>query len=175
MSTVVQRLSIEPMQDEHIAQIVAIEVRAYTAPWSESSFRAELTNHMSHYVVLKRGPIVAGYAGEWLVIDEAHITTVAVAPEHQGKKYGDVLVAELLTHAAEKSMERATLEVREGNLVAIRLYEKYGFLTVAIRKAYYPDKENACVMWLNDLARPEYRERLDRMRKEAIRIARSSD
>jgi ribosomal-protein-alanine N-acetyltransferase len=175
MSTVLQRLSIEPMREEHIADIHAIEVQAYVCPWSEASFRAELTNHMSHYIVLKRGPVLVGYAGEWLVIDEAHITTVAVEPQHRGKKYGELLVGNLLTYAANEGMERATLEVRESNVVAQRLYEKYGFETVAVRKCYYPDRENACVMWLNELGRPEYLAELARQHQECMSIARSSD
>ncbi|MEP0767184.1 MAG: ribosomal protein S18-alanine N-acetyltransferase [Fimbriimonadia bacterium] len=171
MSAVLQRLRIEPMREEHLDAIMEIEVRAYACPWSRASFAAELTNHMSHYVVLKQAGMVIGYAGEWLIVDEAHITTVAVAPEQRRKRYGELLVCELLRHAVEKGMARATLEVRSSNVVARRLYEKYGFVTVAIRKAYYPDKEDACVMWLNDLQSPEYVETLNRLRKECARSA----
>lgn len=168
-------LQIERLTEEHIPEIMAIEQRAYTAPWSDVSFRAELTNHMAVYLVLKQNGRMIGYAGEWLVIDEAHITTLAVAPERQRKGFGEVLLIELLVQAVQAGMTRATLEVRMSNEAAQKLYEKYGFKTVAIRKAYYSDREDACVMWLNELGKADYRTRLGELRKECFARARSRD
>lgn len=173
MSASVQTISIEKMREEHIPAIHAIEQRAYSCPWSVASFQAELTNHMAVYLTLLRDGELVGYAGEWLVIDEAHVTTVAVDPDERRKGYGELLVAELLGQAVQAGMTRATLEVRVSNLAATKLYEKFGFHIVATRKNYYPDREDALVMWLNDLGKQSYRLKLAELRKEAYRRARS--
>jgi ribosomal-protein-alanine N-acetyltransferase len=175
MSAVLQPLTLERLAESDIDDVYALERQSYAAPWSRDSFRAELTNHMARYLVLRRKGKLIGYGGEWLVIDEAHITTIAVHLDERRKGYGELLLVELLETAASEDMVRATLEVRENNGPAIQLYEKFGFRSVAVRKNYYPDKENALVMWLNELAQPEYRARLAESRKESWRRARSGD
>jgi ribosomal-protein-alanine N-acetyltransferase len=175
MSTVLQRLTIELMREEHIPQIHGIEVRSYACPWSENSFRAELSNRMSHYIVARSANEIVGYAGQWIVVDEAHITTLAVAPEHRRKRYGELLLTELLTYAVERGLSRITLEVRLSNEAAQSLYHKYGFETVAIRRAYYPDREDACVMWLTGLSAPDYQQMLAAKRRECRALARVGD
>jgi len=98
---------------------------------------------------------IVGYAGEWIIMDEAHITTIAVDPVMHGRRFGERLLVALLQEARYRGARRATLEVRITNRVAQRLYEKYNFLTVAIRRKYYQDTdEDALVMWVNDLFDP---------------------
>ncbi|AIE88014.1 ribosomal protein S18-alanine N-acetyltransferase [Fimbriimonas ginsengisoli] len=145
-------LRFEPIQEAHIPAILAIEGRTNTAPWSERSFRNELDHPHGIFLVAILSGEVIGYGGIWLVIDEAHVTTIAVAQEHQRKGIGEKLMVELLRRGQEKGMLCSTLEVRAGNDPAIKLYEKLGFTISARRKGYYPDnREDAIVMWLYDL------------------------
>ena len=98
-----------------------------------------------------QGEVVA-YGGIWLVIDEAHVTTIAVAAPHRRQGIGEKLMVELLERGRTAGMVCSTLEVRAGNQPAITLYEKLGYHVAATRKGYYPDnKEDAVVMWLYDL------------------------
>ena len=102
-------------------------------------------------VGILQGQVVA-YGGVWLVIDEAHVTTIAVAAEHRREGIGQRLMIELLKQAQTAGMVCSTLEVRASNDAAIKMYEKFGYNIAATRKGYYPDnKEDAVVMWLYDL------------------------
>ena len=145
-------LRFEPLESSHIAQILEIENRIHGAPWSEKSFRNELNHPQGVFLVAIADGRVAGYGGFWMVVDEAHITTVAVDPDLQGKGLGKRLMLELLDRAKARKMTCSTLEVRASNDRAIGLYQKLGYVTTACRKAYYPDnREDAIVMWLHDL------------------------
>ena len=97
----------------------------------------------------------------WVIMDEAHLTTVAVEPAARGRKIGERLLHNLLITSIARGAERATLEVRETNSVAHNLYLKYKFADVALRKNYYSDnRENAIIMWANDMTSVQYREML---------------
>ncbi|MBV6502346.1 MAG: Ribosomal-protein-alanine acetyltransferase [Fimbriimonadales bacterium] len=147
-----RRTDILPMEERHLPQILAIEKESNPSAWSESGFRSELTNPQAHYFVALQDGTVAGYAGYWSVIDEAHITNVAVSPEHRRKGMGRTLVQYLLKDAAKRGIRCATLEVRAGNIAAISLYESMGFVACGVRKRYYPaDRSDAVVMWLFDI------------------------
>lgn len=138
---------IEPMAETHLEAILAIERVSNGAPWSEASFRREIENPQAHYFVADIGG-VQGFAGYWTLIDEAHITTIAVRPEARGKGIGRALMQKLLEDAKSLGMTCATLEVRIGNVSAISLYESLGFLNSGVRKNYYPDnREDAVIMW----------------------------
>jgi ribosomal-protein-alanine N-acetyltransferase len=145
-------LRFERLDEGHIQQILEIERVVNTAPWSEQSFRNELTHPHGYFIVaLVEGKLV-GYGGYWMVIDEAHITTVAISPEHQRRGIGKKLMVELLDQAKQNGMTCSTLEVRASNDPAIKLYENLGYVSAARRKSYYPDnKEDAVVMWLHHL------------------------
>ena len=145
-------LRFETITEDHLAPILAIEARTNTAPWSERSFRNELNHpHGVFFVAILEGQVV-GYGGTWLVIDEAHITTVAVSPEHQGKGIGRRLMLQILVTAKERGMLCSSLEVRAGNAAAIHLYERLGYTVATRRKGYYPDnREDALVMWMHNL------------------------
>ena len=145
-------LRFERLEESHIAPILDIEKLVNSAPWSEKSFRNELKHAHGYFLAVIEGGQVIGYGGFWMVVDEAHITTVAISPEPQGKGIGRRLMVELLLRAKENGMACSTLEVRAGNAPAIHLYENLGYVSVAKRKAYYPDnQEDAVVMWLHHL------------------------
>lgn len=143
-----EALRIEPMAETHLPSVIEIEKVSNGAPWSEASFRREIVNPQAHYFVVLENSRVAGFAGFWTLVDEAHITTIAVRPEDRGKGMGRSLMNKILTQAAELGMSCATLEVRAGNMRAIGLYESLGFLNSGVRKNYYPDnREDAVIMW----------------------------
>jgi ribosomal-protein-alanine N-acetyltransferase len=145
-------LRFEPLQESYIPAILEIEKTSNTAPWSEKSFKNELGHKHGIFLVgLNMGEVVA-YGGVWLVIDEAHVTTIAVAPQLRRQGIGQRLMIELLDRAKAQGMVCSTLEVRASNLGAIAMYEKFGYSITATRKGYYPDnREDAVVMWLYNL------------------------
>ena len=147
-----QPLRLEQITESDIPAVLALEKKVNGAPWSEQAFRNELGHPHGIFLVARLGEKVVGYGGVWLVIDEAHITTVAVADEYRRQGIGKEIVLNLMDQARKRGMTCSTLEVRAGNLAAITLYENLGFATTATRKGYYPDnKEDALVMWLYNL------------------------
>ena len=145
-------LRFEPIQESQIPAILEIEKVSNTAPWSERSFRNELGHpHGIFLVAIVQGEVV-GYGGVWLVIDEAHVTTIAVAPDYRRQGIARRLMTELLSKAKAQGMVCSTLEVRASTEAAIKLYESFGYTIAATRKKYYPDnQEDAVVMWLYDM------------------------
>ena len=139
---------IEPMAEHHVAAVAEIDKLSNGAPWSPASFSREILNPQAHYVVSTDAGQVTGFAGFWTLVDEAHVTTIAVRPEARGKGVGRALMEHLLSSAAALGMSCATLEVRVSNTKAIQLYESLGFLNSGVRKNYYPDnREDAVIMW----------------------------
>ncbi|GGA27576.1 ribosomal protein S18-alanine N-acetyltransferase [Paenibacillus physcomitrellae] len=138
-----------PMLMDDIPDIMIIEHESFTLPWSSDAFRNELThNQFARYLVMERNGAPIGYAGMWTVLDEAHITNIAVRTAHRGQHLGELLLRQLMTYAWELGMIRMTLEVRVSNNVAQSLYEKLGFRGIGMRKGYYSDNgEDALIMW----------------------------
>lgn len=137
-------------------RIDEIERRSFAMPWSPASFQRELKdNPAARYLVLSEDESVVAYAGMWLVLDEGHVTNIAVHPDHRGKGYGKRVTSALIQLAANLGMAWMTLEVRRSNAVAQSLYRKLGFIDVGYRKRYYEDnKEDALVMALEHLPEP---------------------
>lgn len=134
---------------DDIAIIAAIEHEAFTTPWTEEAFRNELVNNMfARYMVMEYEKEVIGYGGMWVIIDEAHVTNVAVRSDWRGLGLGEQLLSELQRTAVFFGADKMTLEVRVSNEVALRLYRKLGFESAGIRPAYYADnQEDALIMW----------------------------
>jgi ribosomal-protein-alanine N-acetyltransferase len=136
------------MAEEHVPDVVEIDRASNGAPWSEASFLREVSNPQAHYYVSLDGSTVVGFAGFWTLVDEAHITTIAVRPEARGRGIGRALMTRILADAADLGMKCATLEVRISNEKAINLYASLGFVHSGVRKNYYPDnREDAVIMW----------------------------
>ena len=137
------------MTADDIEGVYEVEVSAFEDTWSYSSLRGELKNKLSRYIVAEEddGKIV-GYVGAWYILDEAHITNVAVHKDFRGKKIGNGLIEALIDMCDRDKMASITLEVRAGNFVAQGLYNKYDFLAGSVRKEYYTNnKEDAIIMW----------------------------
>lgn len=134
-----------------IPQVLEVEHAAFTVPWTETAFRNELlNNHFAKYVVAQNGDRIIGYSGVWIILDEAHITNVAVHPEYQGQRVGLQLMQSLIYLSKQAGAIRMTLEVRVSNLRAQKLYQKLGFEIQGVRKKYYSDnQEDAYIMWVN--------------------------
>ncbi len=147
-----ESIVIRPMLGADIEHVSRIERQSFPTYWSTQAYVTELQNPCAVYLVAVLDDQVVGYGGQWVIMDEAHITTIAVLPDLRGKRIGERILSEMLRVALRRGATRATLEVREGNEAARRLYEKYGFVEVAVRKAYYPDNnENALIMWANNM------------------------
>jgi len=161
-------IKIEQMRHEDIESVVELDAKCFPVPWSASAYATEVSNPSAYYIVAKVNDRIVGYAGMWLVMDEAHITTIGVAPEWRRQKVGERMLINLLDEAIHRGARRATLEVRKHNSAAQNLYFKYGFRVAAIRKGYYTDNnEDALVLWLDDLWSKEFL-RLLRKRKEEL-------
>ena len=139
---------IRKMTGNDLDQVMEIEYRSFPLPWSRGSFEREICyNNYSCYIVAGAGENgqVTGYAGSWVFLDEAHITTLAVHPLYRRTGTGSALFSYLLETAHAQGAERVLLEVRDSNEAARRLYEKHGFTVIGRRKKYYFD-EDALVM-----------------------------
>lgn len=134
---------------EDVDALAMLEERCFTTPWSKVALGVELSvNDTARYLVVEDKGQIIGYGGMWVIVDEAHITNVAVLSEYRGRGVGQKLVTSLLNLAKKENCVAATLEVRVGNIVARRLYEKNGFVPVGIRPKYYTDtNEDALIMW----------------------------
>ena len=146
-----QTLAIRLMEEKDLDEIMELEHACFTLPWTKEAFYNELHNNQyARYVVLEENGKIIGYCGTWLVIDEAHITNIAILPECRGRGFGEKLLSSMMDYCREQNAERMTLEVRVSNIPAQSLYKKLGFQEGAIRKNYYSDnQEDAIVMWVN--------------------------
>ena len=151
---------------EDIPAVHRIERASFAVPWPDGAYRNELvTNRLASYVVARAGDEVVGFAGLWVMVDEAHITTFAVDPRWRRRGVGQWLLVRLFELADARRAREATLEVRLSNMPARRLYEKYGFRPVGIRPRYYSDNgEDALIMTTESLVAPAMRDRLGRLR-----------
>jgi ribosomal-protein-alanine N-acetyltransferase len=161
------RLIIEAMRLADLPAVHDIERRSFRTPWPSHAYRTELeTNRLAHYRVARADGQVIAYAGIWLMVDEAHVTTFAVDPAWRRRHIGEALLLAMMDLAIERGAREATLEVRLSNLAARRLYEKYGFRPVGIRPRYYSDNnEDALIMTTEALTGERMRERMARLRE----------
>jgi ribosomal-protein-alanine N-acetyltransferase len=181
---------VEPMTLADIDQVMEIEQVAFSAPWSARAYRYEITENdhstmlvvrpagaglgagqngpwlrlARHLRLVGSGPVM-GYAGFWLLVDEAHICTIAVHPNWRGRGLGELLLISLLDRSIELGARVATLEVRLSNQVAQDLYHKYSFEIVSRRKRYYTNNnEDAYIMTTLPFATPEFQMNLSHRR-----------
>jgi ribosomal-protein-alanine N-acetyltransferase len=154
------------MQSADLPRVVEIERACFGERWTLASFQNELSNSASTYFVAVEGDEIIGYAGYWLILEEAHVTTIGVDPRHQRRGFGDLLMLELIEHAAHHGAKWITLEVRITNYGAQKMYEKFGFTSLGRRKGYYQDNnEDALIMWTENIEQPHYKELLEQVRQ----------
>lgn len=144
-------LTFRNLNEKDIDEILEIEHESFAMPWTKEAFHNELTqNKFAVYIGVEMEGKVIGYCGVWIVVDEAHITNVALLPQYRGRKLGEALMRQVMEVSSEMGARTMTLEVRISNDIAQSLYRKLGFQNGAIRKNYYTDnQENALVMWVS--------------------------
>lgn len=147
-------IKIKPMEKSDIDSVIAIEEKAYGPHhWSKESFMGELSNELAKYfsVFSENGDLIA-YCGCWQILEEAHITNIAVDPDFRQKHIGEAMLKTIIDECYKNMAKYITLEVRVGNKPAIGLYEKYGFKSLGTRKGYYQDNnEDALIMWTENI------------------------
>lgn len=141
-------MSIRLMEVKDLKEILTLEHQLFTSTWNEEDFIYEIeTNPFSFNYVIEENNEIIGYAGLWVTYEQAQITTIGVKKEYQRKGYASLLMNHLLKLAKKQKCESMSLEVRVSNESAIKLYEKFGFKNVGIRKNYYQDNfEDAYLM-----------------------------
>jgi len=144
-------MRVRPMKESDLKRIMEIEHASFSAPWSLHAFISELSeNEYARYFCLELDGQVIGYMGLWFILEEGHITNVAIAPDYRGQRKGEILMRSVMQMMRQEGMERMTLEVRASNTVARKLYERLGFGAAGVRKGYYSDnREDAVIMWLD--------------------------
>ena len=140
---------VREMELSDIDSVVDIEKNSFPIPWTKGTFISELKrNKLARYYVVEVDGRVVGYAGLWLIMNEAHITNIAIHPKYRGKGMGKKLVGGLIEEILKINIYRITLEVRPSNTAALALYKKFGFVPCGIRPEYYRDNnEDAIIMW----------------------------
>lgn len=134
--------------EKDAAEIARIEKLSFSTPWSEEMILSEMREPLSSFFVAVLNQKIIGYYGFLHILDELHILNVAVDPAFRNEGVGTALIAHLIENAHALSARAVTLEVRESNSAAIKLYEKFGFVSAGVRPHYYIDKENALIYWL---------------------------
>ncbi len=164
MPVKLNEIKIEYMKKEDVDSVVKIEEEAYgNHHWAKSSFYDEMSNNLAKYYVAKtpEGKIV-GYAGTWHIIDEGHITTIAVKNDYLRNHIGEAIIRRIIEDCYKNNIKYLTLEVRVSNIPAIKLYEKYGFQSLGTRKGYYQDNnEDALIMWTENIFYDKFKEKFN--------------
>jgi len=155
-------LTLSAMRRRDLRQVMAIEHAVFPEPWSPAIFTSELALRQGRaYRVAREGRTVVGYFGLMFVDDEAHVTSVAVAPERQHQGVGTELLLAAVRIALDRGSRHVSLEVAASNARAQALYRRFGFAPVGVRKRYYQATgEDAYVMWAYDIDTPAYADRL---------------
>lgn len=140
------------MTKEDVAGVVMIENASFGTPWTEKAFFDEIENDLAHYLIVLQADKIVAYVGAWIILDEAHITNVAVLPKCRRQSIGEKLMIEMIDFVKKRGVSSMTLEVRPSNTAALQLYEKLHFVQAGIRKNYYESPcEDAVIMWLRDM------------------------
>lgn len=135
--------------------------------WSKESFYNELANNLASYYCIKDKNKVTGYIGMWKIFEEAHITTLAVHPDFRRKDYAQILMTQALKECYSNMIKYVTLEVRESNIPAISLYEKFLFESIGVRKNYYQDNgENAVIMFTQNIWYDTFKNNFEKIQNE---------
>ncbi len=158
-------LELRELAVTDLDRVAEIEAASNASPWSRSLFAGELemTTAERLWIVGEADNVVVGFAGAMFVGGDVHIMNVAVEPSCRRRGFARVLVAELLRRAIASGGRHATLEVREGNDPAIALYRRFRLGPVGIRPGYYPDGEDALILWAHDIDTVEYAALLKRL------------
>ncbi|MGD1901121.1 MAG: ribosomal protein S18-alanine N-acetyltransferase [Geitlerinemataceae cyanobacterium] len=172
LSPVPERLSLRPATHADLEAIVELDRRCFGQLWSRETYARELDSPNSSLLLLgdarpqAAGEALVGYGCLWAIVDEAHVTILGVHPDRRRRGFGEVLLHALLSIARQRQLTRATLEVNTQNHAALALYEKIGFRRAGCRKGYYPNGDDAAILWKNGLGRPQFADELAAWRRD---------
>ena len=140
-------ITIRRMTMDDVDGVYAVEIGTFVDAWSRDAFVSDMKNPVARYLVAEQDGKIIGYAGAWVILDESHITNIAVLKEHRGQGTGKRLTHGLLQYLSNLGAAYATLEVRRSNEIAQNLYKSLGFVQLGVRKRYYADNgEDALIM-----------------------------
>lgn len=141
-------IQIRGLRYDDLDAVTRIEQKCFSTPWSREAFINELSNNLAYYHCAIVDDKIVGYMGIWKICDEGHITNVAVLPEYRKKGIASRLISQMIEVCKCSEITSMTLEVRESNIEAIKLYEKFGFESMGKRpNYYYKPTEDAIIMW----------------------------
>lgn len=166
---------VRMMREEDIPQVTDIDHESFPSQWPPVNYERELNSWLAHYIIAceesdELPPLgeeyILGFAGLWMMADEAHITSIAVRKSYRRQGIGELLLISMIGMARELNAHSFTLEVRVSNTAAQNLYSKYGFTQVGLRRGYYTeDKEDAVLMSTESLSSTSFQSRLNRLKK----------
>lgn len=152
-------LELRRLTSELLPAVLDLDQRCFGGLWTLEGYQRELESPNSDLLILTAygSPLVLGLGCLWAILDEAHLTIIAVHPDYQRLGFGQAILVALLRSAHQRGLERATLEVRISNQSAIDLYQKFDFREAGRRKRYYPDTgEDASILWRGGLQHPNF-------------------
>ncbi|WP_347272572.1 ribosomal protein S18-alanine N-acetyltransferase [Leptolyngbya sp. FACHB-17] len=151
------RITLQTIAPSLLPQVLELDRICFGGLWTLEGYQREIDSPNSELIAITSGDRLIGYGCFWAIVDEAHITIIAVHPDHQQQGLGKLLLFALLDRARQRQMKHATLEVRISNQSAISLYEKFQFKVAGQRKDYYTDTgENALILWRGGLQAAEF-------------------
>jgi ribosomal-protein-alanine N-acetyltransferase len=160
-------LKLQPLTMDLIPAAVQLDQQCLGGLWKEEGYQREIESPNSDLLVLQSSllsqnhPSIIGLGCLWAIVEEAHITILAVHPDYRQQGLGQILLFTLMAIAHARKLEWATLEVRASNQSAIALYQKFGFEPVGTRRKYYQDTgEDALILWRKGLQKPEFQQTL---------------
>jgi len=161
-------IRIRPMTEDDLEAVCSIEALSFPTPWPIQSFVSDLQRPaLATYLTAEQDERLIGYTGFWLIVDEAHVTTLAVHPDYRRRHVAERLLLKLVGEAQARGAIWLTLEVRVSNDAAHSLYEKFGFKDIAVRKGYYSDNgEDAIVMWTGPMHEAAFKDGLERLKAD---------
>ncbi len=146
---------VRRMVETDVTAVHAIEEASFPTPWTRDMFLSELReNKVARYLVIQTAGKIAGFAGVHIILDEGHVTNIAVAQAYRGLGFGRMVTRALMQYAANLGVRYLTLEVRQSNETAKRLYTSLGFVQVALRRNYYQDSGEDAVLMVCDKLPP---------------------
>ena len=154
------RLIVRPMELEDVDAVLTIERQSSPDPWTPGILHDELQGERRHYLVACANDVVVGFCGMLTQVGEGHLTNIAVAPLFRARRVAAHLLLPSVQWAIRQHVGALTLEVRVGNDPAIRLYRRFGFAPVGTRPRYYPNGDDALILWAHDVDSADYAMRL---------------
>ena len=164
-------ISIVKMHYKDIVDVLKLEKVCFGEGWTSTPFDRELERNDCSYFVARLDNEIIGYSGSWTILEELHITIMAVHPNYRKNKVGQRLLINLIQDGIGSGAKWVTLEVKATNLPAQRMYEKFGFSVKGRRKQYYQqDREDALIMWTEEIDTNEYKELIKKIENEMLKV-----